>query len=136
MKAVIDASVAMKWVIPEEGSEAASQLRQLELIAPSIWLAEVANGLWRHVLRRELDAEVAEQLLSEFMWAPVAIAPIERDLAAAFRLANDLSYPIYDCLYLAAAQREDTHVITADGRFFRACSKNAKLSERVRLLGE
>ncbi|HXM70340.1 MAG TPA: hypothetical protein VN970_04350 [Thermoanaerobaculia bacterium] len=42
---VVDASVALKWVIDEEGSEAASALAAESLSAPSLILAECANAL-------------------------------------------------------------------------------------------
>jgi predicted nucleic acid-binding protein len=131
MKVVIDASVALKWVVPEDGSDAARELRKFELIAPNIWLAEVANALWRHVLRRELEPERAEGLLRELTVAPVLTTPLEADIQIALRLANELSHPIYDCIYLALAQRERTHVITADRRFALLVSKHAHLAPLI-----
>ena len=135
MTLVIDASVAVKWVLPEDGSEAAHALRTLELTAPSIWLAEVGTALWRHVRRGELERDRAETRLLELMSAPVSTTPLEQDLPAALRLANELSHPIYDCLYLAAALRLDTHAVTADGRFVKVCGKDGSLKRRVKLLG-
>jgi predicted nucleic acid-binding protein len=44
---VIDASVAIKWVLEEPGSEQAISLQDEELIAPALWLIEAANALWR-----------------------------------------------------------------------------------------
>jgi predicted nucleic acid-binding protein len=45
---VIDASVAVKWVVREPDSDAADALLDdIELIAPVLWLAEAANVLWR-----------------------------------------------------------------------------------------
>ena len=60
MRIVIDASVAVKWVIDEPESEAAVALRDQELIAPALWLAEAANALWRHARIGEIgDDETA-----------------------------------------------------------------------------
>lgn len=134
MKVVVDASVALKWVIPEIDSETARQLRNQELTAPSIWMAEVANGLWRHVLRGELEEELARSLLKELMTAPIETTPLEADLPTALRLASQLSHPIYDCLYLAAAQRLQTHVVTADRRFASLVSRQASLAAHIRPL--
>ena len=47
MTVVIDASVALKWVLPEDGSAAAMAMRAQSLAAPSHWLIEAANALWR-----------------------------------------------------------------------------------------
>ena len=49
MSVVIDASVALKWVFDEPDSEAAEALRNEELIAPALWLAEAGNALWRRL---------------------------------------------------------------------------------------
>ena len=53
---VIDASIAIKWVVEEEGTTAALALRQqAKLIAPELLVAECANILWKKVLRGELS---------------------------------------------------------------------------------
>ena len=57
MSIVIDASVAVKWVLDEPRSDAALALRNEQLAAPALWLAEAANALWRHVRVGELTAE-------------------------------------------------------------------------------
>ena len=43
MTIVIDASVALKWVLEEAGLDAADALLDQDLIAPSLWLVEAAN---------------------------------------------------------------------------------------------
>jgi predicted nucleic acid-binding protein len=49
---VIDASIAIKWVVQEEGTEDALALRtRAELIAPDLIIAECANILWKKVKR-------------------------------------------------------------------------------------
>jgi predicted nucleic acid-binding protein len=132
MSIVVDASVALKWVLDEDDSDAALAVRDNELVAPSLWLAEAANALWRRSVSGELThAEVTERL-SLLTDAPVTSTPIELDLAEAVRLAVALSHPVYDCLYLAAALREETYVVTADRRFHAAAT--ALLPSAVRLL--
>jgi predicted nucleic acid-binding protein len=42
---IVDASVAVKWVVYEDGSTEALDLLGRELAAPAIWLAEAANAL-------------------------------------------------------------------------------------------
>lgn len=134
MSVVIDASVALKWVLNEPGSDAADALLNEDLVAPSLWLLEAANALWRRNQRRELTAEEASIRLLELLNAPVAVTAIEDDLPAALELATLLGHPVYDCLYLAAAQRADTHVVTADQRFFAAVQNAPALKGSVRLL--
>ena len=134
MTIVVDASVALKWVLHEEGSEIADRLLDEELMAPSLWLVEAGNALWRRATRGELTAQEAQERLSELFNAPVATVPLEADVVAATRLAGELGHPVYDCLYLALALREDTYVVTADRRFAAALSKHPKLSKAVCLL--
>ena len=57
---VIDASVAMKWVIDEPGTQQALALRRHRLFAPDLLVAECADVLWKKVRRNELSAEEAQ----------------------------------------------------------------------------
>jgi predicted nucleic acid-binding protein len=132
---VVDASVALKWVLDEPGSEAAEALLDEELIAPSLWLLEAANALWRRAQRGEISHGEAKERLVELFNAPVATSTIEEDLLSAADLANGLAHPVYDCLYLAVAIRENTYVVTADARFYAVVEKSPRLKGAVRLLG-
>jgi predicted nucleic acid-binding protein len=129
---VIDASVALKWVIPEADSDRAAALLNTELIAPGFWLAEVANALWRHIRLRQMTPDQALRRLGELASAPVASLSVEPHIAVALTLAIELRHPVYDCLYLALALHADTHVVTADRRF--AAATADAHPGRVRLL--
>jgi len=131
---VIDASVALKWVLDEPGTEAADALLDEELIAPSLWLLEAANALWRRTQRGEINNEEAKERLAELCNAPVMTTRIEDDLLAAADLATMLDHPVYDCLYLALAIRENTYVVTADSRFHAAVDRLPTLKGAVRML--
>ena len=136
MSIVVDASVALKWVLDEPGKEAADALLDEELIAPALWLLEAANALWKRAQRGEITAEQARARLAELFNAPVTATAIEDDLPAAADLADALGHPVYDCLYLAAALRENTYVVTADRRFHAVVEQSPTLSKAVRLLGK
>lgn len=135
MTIVIDASVALKWVLDEPGSDAADALLNEELIAPALWLLEAANALWRRTQRGEITAEEAKERLAELYNAPVTTITIDDDLLAAADLANQLGHPVYDCLYLAMAIRENTYVVTADSRFQAAVDRSSTFKGAVRRLG-
>jgi predicted nucleic acid-binding protein len=132
---VIDASVALKWVLHEPDAQAADALLDDELIAPSLWLIEAANALWRRSRRGEISAKEAKARLAELYNAPVATGELEEDLMAAADLATILDHPVYDCLYLAVAIREHTYVVTAGRRFQAVVDQVADLKGAVRLLG-
>jgi hypothetical protein len=75
---VIDASIAIKWVIEEEGTNEALALRNQALAAPDLLIAECANILWKKVRRRELsdqEAEFAARLLARADIDLVAMRP-------------------------------------------------------------
>ena len=135
MSIVIDASVALKWVLDEPGKEAADALLEHELIAPGLWLVEAADALWHRARRGEITGAQAKERLTELYNAPVTTSAIEDDLLAAIDVAHQLGHPVYDCLYLAMAIRENTYVVTADRRFHAAVSHVAGLTDVVRLLG-
>lgn len=134
MSLVIDASVAMKWVLDEPRTEAALALKSEHLTAPVLWLAETANALWRHVRLGEITAEQALLRMSELQSAPVALFAIEPHVTTALELAASANHPVYDCFYLALAIHQNTQVVTDDRRFAAAAAR-ADLSGRVRLLG-
>jgi len=117
---VIDASVAIKWMVEEEGTpEALALLRHAKLRAPDFLLAECANVLWKKVRRHEFtsgEALVAARLLESSEIELVSARPLLRE---AMRIAIELKHPAYDCLYLALALAHDATLVTADYRFLR-----------------
>ena len=134
MSLVIDASVALKWVLDEPGGAEAEALLDEALIAPGLWLIEAANALWKRAGRGEISPDEAAERLQALLNAPVATPRAEDDLASALSLASQLAHPVYDCLYLALAIREDTQVVTADTRFFAVAERHAVSRGRVRLI--
>jgi predicted nucleic acid-binding protein len=130
---IIDASVVFKWLVPEQDSDAATAwIGRTELLAPALIYAEVANALWKLVRRGEMaGAGAAEQLarLPSLVKA-IADAPL---IPRAFDLAVELGHPVYDCLYLAAAEASDDEYLTADARFLQALEGTVHW-QRVRLL--
>ena len=133
MRIVIDASVALKWVVSEADSDAADAILDQDLMAPVLWLAEAANVLWRKARTREITAEEANARLSELRKAPVASLSMEPYLERALELAVEIGHPAYDCIYLALALHHRTYVVTAD-RCFASAVSTPTLAGSVRLL--
>jgi predicted nucleic acid-binding protein len=136
---VIDASIAVKWVIEEDGTPAALTLRdKARLIAPELLVAECANILWKKVQRGELsidEALFAGRLLEA---AEIELLPTRFLLAAATRMAVDLNHPAYDCLYLALAEANECRFVTADERLLRKLgeTRHGALRDRAMSLKE
>ncbi|HYC57036.1 MAG TPA: type II toxin-antitoxin system VapC family toxin [Candidatus Binatia bacterium] len=118
MIAVVDASVAAKWVLPEDNSQDARAWLddEIELVAPESLLAEVASLLWKRTVRRQLTLAESSSCLSLLAEMPVELIPTRDLIEDALRLAVLLGHPVYDCLYVAAAMRHQGKLVTADRR--------------------
>jgi predicted nucleic acid-binding protein len=130
---IIDASVAFKWLVPEADSDAArSWIGRTELLAPALIYTEIANALWKLVRRREIAEEGAATRLGRlpYLVRTIEDAPL---VPRAFDLAVELGHPVYDCLYLAAAEALDDELLTADAGFMKALEGTEQL-KRVRIL--
>lgn len=123
---VIDASIAVKWVVEEEGTEAALGLRKgFRFLAPELLIAECANILWKKLQRGELlsdEAIVAARLLER---SGIGLVSMRGLLERATELALSLSHPAYDCVYLAVARQNGARFVTADQRLLRTVSERA-----------
>ena len=119
MRLVVDASVAVKWLIAEDGSDAADRLLTDgdDLYAPRLMASEVANALWRKVRLGEVERGQAGVLMTAVAEMPVRWSADETVCADAVRLALALDRPVYDCVYLALAHRLGARMVTADARF-------------------
>jgi len=117
---VIDASVAIKWVVPEEGSEAATAIKaRARLIAPELLLPECANILWKKVQRGELSRDEAVLAARLLLVANIELLSTRPLIEPATRIAVELQHPAYDCTYLALAQAQNCRFVTADERLLR-----------------
>lgn len=136
MTLVVDASVALKWVLDEEGSAEARALPGAErLLAPEFLVLECANVLALRARRGGLTADNATEALAVITSAPVRLTPFPPHVAAAQRIAWKLERTTYDALYLAVALAEGAVLVTADVRFARAAAMNTEYAAAVRLLG-
>ena len=116
MTLVVDASVAVKWVLSEPGSPRALALRdEGGLIAPSLIAAEVGNALWKAMRRDGFARQDALDAIRAILLAFDALIPIEDLRLRALELSLELDHPIYDCFYLALAERERAPLVSADG---------------------
>lgn len=135
MRLVLDASVAIKLIVAEAGSDQAIALldRPDRRLAPD-WIGiEVANALWRKFHRAELRREQVTEGLHALPAFVEEFLPATELLETACALAFQLQHPVYDCLYLAAALRGEARVVTADAAFVRAAAR-AGFGPQVELL--
>ena len=116
MTLVIDASVAAKWVLPEVLWERADALRLSgePFIAPDLIFAEIGNALWKRAIQGEITAVIAVEALATATGLFSALAPMAALAGRAAEIAIAMKHPIYDCFYLALAERERAPLVTAD----------------------
>jgi predicted nucleic acid-binding protein len=134
---VIDASVAVKWVVAEPDSDRAELLLDHGLVAPDLLFAECANVLWKKVRRGELtkaEADIAAQTLEA---ADLAVVPTRGYVAVATSMAVELDHLAYDTVYLAVAEAANLRIVTADDRLVRKLRQSqSRLREVVVALAE
>jgi predicted nucleic acid-binding protein len=115
---VVDTSVAIKWIVDEPGSDEALALQGRDLAAPALLRVEAANALRTISARGAVDARDARRLFGFLQTAPVVIVDHDDALESrALDLALELNHSVYDCLYLALAERMERTLVTADRRF-------------------
>jgi predicted nucleic acid-binding protein len=131
---VVDASVAVKWIAPEEYSEAALALAgRSDLIAPSLLIVEVANAVRRKVRDGELTSEQGHIGLLRVNQR-VNLSPPTIDIVSrAFEMALAMNHPIYDCIHLSLAESTSSTFATFDDKFGQLATEHG-LGELVTVL--
>ena len=121
MICVVDASVVLKWFLPEPDSAAADLLLEkflndeVELLAPDLMLVEAANALWkRAMIRKELSADEATLIYRDLLTVPLSLSPSGAVADAALQAALKHNHSVYDALYCALAIQRQCDFVTAD----------------------
>ena len=127
MKHIIDSSTAFKWVLTEVDSDKALRLRDdyrnglIELHAPDIFPAEMVSSLL--TAQRKGRISDFQPLLSEVLTEGVVLHATTPLLARMARIISTVTtgarFSVYNCLYVALAEREGCELITADDRLLR-----------------
>jgi predicted nucleic acid-binding protein len=124
---VVDASVAIKWFVPEVHHEAARRLLRegFELLSPDRVRSEVGNVLWKKWRRGELSAGEAVAILRDFGRFPLRIRSSESLMEGAWVVAERFGRSFYDGLYVALAVETESSLVTADSRLYNALRDDA-----------
>jgi len=135
---VVDASVAIKWYLPEPHDDCAARLRRegTDLDAPDLLYAEIGNTLWKRVRRGELTTGAAGGIVDAVSRLPIEVHPSRLLAGAALQIACSTGLTVYDSLYLATALLTDGRLVTADRRLFEAGRRKAPLRDKVLWVGD
>jgi predicted nucleic acid-binding protein len=122
VKYVIDSSVAAKWELPEVDSDKARQFRDdvraagHTLLAPDVFSAEVAHTLTRAERQGRIAVGQAQVLWGFILATPLNFARSSLLIPRAIAISSAMRIGVYDCLYVALAERRKCRLVTADDR--------------------
>ena len=117
---VLDCSVAMSWVFPDEASEATDRLRESMIegraFVPALWAAEVGNVLLTATRRGRITVDECPRIRASLEALPIEIDPVSTSRAwgAALDLARKHGLSSYDATYLELAMRMHLPLATLD----------------------
>ena len=139
-RVVVDASLAVKWLVNEEHSEDAREIARyweregVRIAAPCYMPVEVTNAIHRRVVGNELSAGEAVALVSLLLASEIELHHATGIHSRALEFASLLKQGAsYDAHYLVLAESLDCELWTADARFYRAAALAAPY---VRYIGE
>lgn len=139
-RVVVDASLALKWVVEEPHSRKAEDLLaqwekgRVTMMAPSLFLYEVTTALRARVARGEMKGNQAREGVEAILEAGPALVDQNALHWDALKLAMQLRLPdAYGTHYLALAESEDCELWTGSENLWNAARMR---HPRVRWVGE
>lgn len=127
MPFILDSSVALAWVLPDEANPILDHLcdRLTDDIAfvPPVWPLEIGNVLLLAIKRGRLTTKDVRQLVRELRTLPLEIDSTSTDhaLEETMTLAQKYDLTTYDASYLELAKRHDLPLATLDSKLRQAC---------------
>jgi predicted nucleic acid-binding protein len=125
MKYVLNASVAVRWVLPNPLRAKALGLRDdyrrqvHELIAPSHFPGEVTSALTKAERQQLIPVGDARRWIADVMNTAPALHGVDPLFYRTVDISSQTRSAFYDCLYVALAEREGCDLVTADDRLVR-----------------
>lgn len=126
MAFVLDCSVTMAWVFPDEATEATDQLRdslvESRAFVPSLWPVEVGNVLLVATRRNRIHVDDWREIRASLEALPIEIDPVttSRAWGSSLELARTHQLSVYDAMYLELAMRLQLPLATLDRALHRA----------------
>ena len=120
MSLVLDSSVALAWVYPDETTDAVRQvfddIVDSGAVVPALWRLEVANGLTIAVRRGRITAALRTAALADLALLDISIdaATDTHAWGSTLHLADRFRLTLYDAAYLELAQRRALPLASLD----------------------
>ena len=136
MKYVVDASVAIKWYVPEIYEQEATKILQGNhlLHVPELIYPEFASILWKKVRRGEINATEGQQIITAFSKQRLFPHSHQQLVQSAYTGAEATGQTAYDWMYLALAISLSCEFVTADEKFYQAL-KSTPLQKNLLWIG-
>jgi predicted nucleic acid-binding protein len=137
---VIDASVLIKFYVPEVLSDKAEELLNrvvqgdVMLLAPDLIYPETGNILWKKQRKKELTGSEVEEITDAIVSLPLKIEASKLLLPLAMGIGIAYRITIYDAIYISMASVYETKMMTADRKLADATA-NTDLKGNVLWLG-
>ncbi|HEX6981262.1 MAG TPA: type II toxin-antitoxin system VapC family toxin [Balneolaceae bacterium] len=130
---VIDASVAIKWLFLEKGSERSEKLLDefSFFFVPDLFLIELDAVITKKVRQRKIEVSEAPYKIQQVRRLPYKLIRYENISGLSCELATSLAVTLYDATYLATAIENHAVLYTADQRLANGLS-NTTLSGYVK----
>lgn len=122
---VLDASAALEVVLRrEKASKLADILCGADwVIAPTLFVSEVSNAIWKYYKLANISFEVCEKWLDQAVALPDELFN-EVDLyKEAFMLSCKMNHPVYDMMYLVLAKRNNAILLSLDQKLLQLARK-------------
>lgn len=122
MRYVLDSSVALKWFLTEPDTPKANQHRDdarnavHELVAPDFFPVEMAHAITLAEQQGRITPAEGAAFVADLLTDLPALHPALPLLARAYAISSAHRQGVYDCVYVALAEREGCELVTADAR--------------------
>lgn len=128
MRYVLDSSVALKWFLAEPDSAKALRLRDEaragvhELLAPDVFPIEITHAITRAERGGRISPAEGSLFVADLVAELPALHPALAILPRAYVISSTARIGVYDCLYVALAEREACELVAADDRLVKTLS--------------
>lgn len=121
---VIDSTAIVKYFSREPGWEKVKQVLLEGVVTLDLSVKELANALWKKVVRNEMSYEVAQEIIRDMVEGKaLRMESQENYLVDAFKIAVEANITVYDALFIALAKKKELELVTCDAAQAEAARK-------------
>ncbi|MDO8573538.1 MAG: type II toxin-antitoxin system VapC family toxin [Candidatus Daviesbacteria bacterium] len=120
---VVDSSFLLAYLLPDEAANIVQQFfdklksENIQLIAPSLLIFEIFNGLQTAVMRKRVNITLAKELGKRFLLMSIEL--VEIDSMKTLQLADKHKLTFYDASYLYLSKFQHAELLTLDKKLKR-----------------